>query len=208
MDKCIENGIKNIVFDLGQVLLRYDWEGYLHRLGYEGEMFEILADAVFRNPDWETGDVGCVTPEEWEQLFIKNGPEYEEDIKKVFSGIGETISKFSYTDPWVKYLYEKGYRLYFLSNYSEKLHQDTVQHMDFMKMFIGGIFSYEVKCIKPDLKIYQLLLEKYKLCPEETLFFDDREVNVLAARKLGIQAKIFTSDVACDMLQMVEIISA
>lgn len=200
MAKYLDDGIKNIVFDLGQVLLKYDWEGYLSSLGYKGELYEILADAIFRNPDWETGDAGIVTPEEWEQLFIKNAPEYEEDIKRVYTGIKHTISQFPYVKEWIKLLKEEGYNLYFLSNYSEKLHKDTVHHMDFMVHFEGGIFSYEVKCMKPDLKIYQLLLEKYNLKPAETVFYDDRKVNVDAALSLGIVGKLFTPEVACDML--------
>lgn len=200
MDKYIEEGIKNIVFDLGQVLLKYDWASYLKESGYNGELFEILADAIFRNPDWETGDAGTVTPEEWEQLFIDNAPEYEIDIKRVYAGIQYTIEKFPYTDEWIKSLKKQGYNLYFLSNYSEQLHKDTVHHMDFLAQFDGGIFSYEVKCIKPDLKIYKLLLEKYDLNPVETVFFDDRKENVDAACKLGIQAKLFTPKTAYDML--------
>ncbi len=201
MSNYIEKGVKNVVFDLGQVLLKYDWEGYLHSLGYEGELFEIMADAIFRNQDWVTGDAGTVTPEEWGQLFVENAPEYEADIRKVFSGIRNTISQFPYVKRWIDLLKKEGYRLYFLSNYSEKLHKDTVHHMDFMEEFDGGIFSYEVKCIKPDLKIYELLLEKYHLNPEETIFYDDRKENVDAALKLGIKAKIFTPEIAYGMLQ-------
>ena len=200
MAKYLEDGIKNIVFDLGQVLLKYDWAFYLNSLGYKGELFEILANAIFRNPDWETGDAGTVTPDEWKQLFIDNAPEYKEDIKKVYAGIRYTIEKFPYTDAWIELLKNQGYKLYFLSNYSEQLHKDTVQHMDFLAQFDGGIFSYEVKCIKPDLKIYKLLLEKYNLTPAETVFFDDRKENVDAACKLGIQANIFTQKTAYDML--------
>lgn len=200
MAKYFEDGIKNIVFDLGQVLLKYDWASYLTSMGYEGELFDILADAVFRNPDWETGDAGTVTPDEWEQLFLENAPEYKKDIKRVYDGIKYTIEKFPYTDKWINLLKSKGYKLFFLSNYSEKLHKDTVHHMDFLAQFDGGIFSYEVKCIKPDLKIYELLLEKYNLNPAETVFFDDRKENVDAACKLGIQSKIFTPETAYDML--------
>ena len=200
MGKYLENGIKNIIFDLGQVLLKFDWQSYLISLGYEGELYEILADAIFRNPDWITGDEGTVTPEEWEQLFLDNAPEYKNEVKKVFEGIQYTIEKFDYTDDWVSLLKNNGYHLYFLSNYSEKLHKDTEHHMDFMAQFNGGIFSYEVKCIKPDSRIYKLLLEKYKLNPSETAFFDDRIENVKAACKLGIQGIIFTPDIAYDML--------
>jgi len=200
MANYLEDGIRNIVFDLGQVLLKYDWEGYLLSLGYKDEMFEILANAIFRDPDWETGDAGVVTPEEWEHLFIDNAPLYEKDIKRVFAGIKYTITKFPYVDAWIRLLKAKGYQLYFLSNYSEKLYKDTVHQMDFLSEFQGGIFSYEVKCIKPDPRIYKLLLEKYNLKPEETIFYDDRKVNVDTALSLGIVAKLFTPETAYDML--------
>ena len=193
--------IRNIVFDLGKVLLQYDWESYLRSFSFDEKTYEIIADAIFRNPDWETGDAGTVTPEEWEELFVENAPDYESDIRRVFSGIRKTISPMLYTEEWIHYFRQRGLSLYFLSNYSEKLHQDTLEHMSFLNDFDGGVFSYEVKCIKPDLRIYQILLERFRLEPSETLFFDDRPENIEAAKKLGIHGVVFTPKIVYDMLQ-------
>ena len=193
--------IRNIVFDLGKVLLQYDWESYLRSFSFDEKTYEIIADAIFRNPDWETGDAGTVTPEEWEELFVENAPDYESDIRRVFSGIRKTISPMPYTEEWIHYFRQRGLSLYFLSNYSEKLHQDTLEHMSFLNDFDGGVFSYEVKCIKPDLRIYQILLERFRLEPSETLFFDDRPENIEAAKKLGIHGVVFTPKIVYDMLQ-------
>ena len=63
----------------------------------------------------------------------------------------------------------------------------------FLKVLDGGIVSYQVKEIKPGRRIYELLLEKYDLKAEECLFFDDRAVNVEAARNMGIEAIQVTS---------------
>ena len=193
--------IRNIVFDLGKVLLQYDWESYLRSFSFDEKTYEIIADAIFRNPDWETGDAGTVTPEEWEELFVENAPDYESDIRRVFAGIRKTISPMLYTEEWIHYFRQWGLKLYFLSNYSEKLHQDTLEHMSFLNDFDGGVFSYEVKCIKPDLRIYQILLERFRLEPSETLFFDDRPENIEAAKKLGIHGVVFTPKIVYDMLQ-------
>ena len=74
--------IKNIIFDIGNVLIHFAWEDYLHDLGYEGAMFDRVADAVFRSDDWDKGDSGLYTTQEWLDSFIENDPEIEEDIRK------------------------------------------------------------------------------------------------------------------------------
>lgn len=201
METYIDAGINTVILDMAQVVLKYDWESYLHSLGYSREMYEIIADAVFRNPDWEVGDVGEVTPEEWVRLLTENAPGYEEEILKVISGMAAVISPMEYAGDWIQYFKNKGLKVYYLSNYSELLHSQTRGSMDFIDLFDGGFFSYEVKCMKPQQKIYKLLLERYDICPKEAVFFDDRENNVEAARKLGIKSVVFTPDIAYSMLK-------
>ena len=65
--------------------------------------------------------------------------------------------------------------------------------LDFIPYTDGGILSYVEKIIKPDPKIYELLIKRYKLVPGECVFFDDREDNCEAARKLGMEAVCFTT---------------
>ncbi|MFQ9152908.1 MAG: hypothetical protein ACLR6B_16915 [Blautia sp.] len=69
--------ITTIIFDIGNVLAAYDWEGALRRLGCQDETFEAVADAVFRSPDWKEMDRGVLTLEELLQRFIRRAPEYE-----------------------------------------------------------------------------------------------------------------------------------
>lgn len=200
MEFSLDNRIRNIVFDLGKVLLSYDWESYLESFKFDKKTYEIMADAIFRNRVWEMGDEGIVTPDEWIELFVKNAPLYEAEIRDILSGIKKTISPMDYTNDWIQYFKNKGYHLYYLSNYSEKLYIETKHDMQFIEEFDGGIFSYRVKCIKPEEKIYRILLDTYQLNPKETLFFDDRKENVSAAIKMGIQGVVFTPDIAYNML--------
>ena len=61
------------------------------------------------------------------------------------------------------------------------------------EIFDGGIYSYQEHLIKPDYNIYNLLLRKFNLNKTETIFFDDKEKNVIAANKVGIKSFVFTS---------------
>ena len=200
METYIDAGINTVILDMAQVVLKYDWEGYLHSLGYSPEVYEIIADAVFRNPDWEVGDIGCVTPDEWVRLLTDNAPGYKDEILKVISGMDAVISPMEYARSWIQYFKNKGLKVYYLSNYSELLHNMTRGSMDFIDLFDGGFFSYQVKCMKPQHRIYKLLLERYHISPGEAIFFDDRENNVEAARELGIKSVVFTPDIAYNML--------
>lgn len=188
--------ITTIIFDLGKVLLNYDWKQYLDSFGYDAHTNQVLADAMFLNDAWERGDKGGITPAQWEDLFLANAPGHAPQIHQLFEGLEGTISPFPYTDQWIQHLKQQGYRLYFLSNYSLYLHEVTRKHMGFLEEFDGGIFSYEVQCIKPNLRIYQLLLERYGIRPEEAMFFDDRPENVEAAQNLGIKGTLFTPEFA------------
>ena len=201
MEFSLDDRIRNIVFDLGKVLLSYDWESSLESFKFDKKTYEIMADAIFRNRVWEMGDEGIVTPDEWIELFVKNAPLYEAEIRDILSGIKKTISPMDYTNDWIQYFKNKGYHLYYLSNYSEKIYIETKHDMKFIEEFDGGIFSYRVKCIKPEEKIYRILLDTYQLNPKETLFFDDRKENVSTAIKMGIQGVVFTPDIAYNMLK-------
>ena len=198
----IDADTEAVIFDLGKVLLGYDWQPYLRSLGYDAQTERILADAVFLNEDWERGDRGGITSQEWEQLFVENAPDYEKQIWRVYSGIEQTIYPLPYTERLVRFLKMRGLKLYYLSNYSEHLYKKTRQHIGFLEEFDGGLFSYEVLSIKPEEKIYRLLLDKYSIVPEKAIFFDDRQVNTEAASRLGIKGVVFEPDMAYHILDI------
>lgn len=189
-----------VIFDLGKVLADYDWESYLRKFSFDEETYQILADAVFLSEAWIWGDRGIVTKEEWLQCFIRNAPDYEEKVCQVFEGLAGCVHKFAYTDHLIAYFRERGYRVYYLSNYSEGLYEMTRKEIGFIDSFDGGVFSYKEKCIKPEEKIYKILMARYNIKPENAIFFDDRPENVEAARRLGIQGVVFTPEVVKEYL--------
>lgn len=190
-----------VIFDIGNVLLDYDWKSYLQGFHFSSEVFQILADAVFLNEDWERGDKGGITSRQWEKLFLENAPGYEKEIHQVFEKVSETIRPLPYTQELTESLKKHGYKLFYLSNYSEHLYNVTKHFMGFLDLFNGGIFSYTVGCIKPDESIYRLLLKKYSISPEKAIFLDDREENVKAALNLGLKGAVFSSKTAYHILE-------
>ena len=93
--------------------------------------------------------------------------------------------------PGVRYLKDQGYRLYILSNYSDYMLKGTADKLTFLKYMDGIVFSCQVKELKPEPAIYRVLLEKYGLKPEESVFIDDMEENCASAEKQGIHAVCF-----------------
>lgn len=94
---------------------------------------------------------------------------------------------------YIKNLRKIGYKLYLLTNITEDSYYYINNIINIDTTFDGGIYSYQEHIIKPNPKIYQLLIDKYNLNKEETIFFDDKEKNVIEAKKLGITAFVFNS---------------
>lgn len=197
----LDDTVDTVIFDIGNVLIHFAWEDYLKSLNLDEKTYEHVADAMFRNKDWDAGDSGLVTTEEWLHLFIENDPAYEETIRWVFAGFGASIVPYDFTREWISYFRKKGMRLYFLSNYSDEMYRQSKQQLSFLEDFDGGVFSWQEKCMKPDERIYETLLERYHICPRKAVFFDDRVENVQAACKKGIQGIVFTTDIPLQMMK-------
>jgi putative hydrolase of the HAD superfamily len=179
------NRIKNVVFDIGRVLI--SWEPVLDGV-FEEETSEIVEHAIFGSGLWDALDLGVEEDEAIIKKMIGNAPDYREQIMYVLWHIDIVASQEDYTKGWIEELKKKGHRVYFLSNYSRHLRATQPQLTDFTPLMDGGIFSSDVKMVKPDHEIYKLLFERYKLVPEECLFVDDRQDNVDAAVECGMRA--------------------
>ena len=183
--------IQNVVFDVGRVLVDFDWEAYLKGFGFPKEEYDKIAKAVFQSKVWDERDRGLYDEEEYIRQFIDAAPEYKADIRKVMRDSYKTIVLRPYALTWVKYLRKQGYRLFVLSNYSKGMMDRTRNRLEFLPYMDGSIFSYEVKMLKPDLEIYQELLNRYQLDPKTCVFIDDRKENCRGAEKAGMRSVCF-----------------
>ena len=182
--------IRNIIFDFGGVLL--DWNPrYLYRTFFwdEKEMEHFLANVY--TEDWNAEqDRGRPFSEGIKLLQFQN-PEYREAIQ-LFIDQWETMLKSDMADS-VQLLRElkEGYGIFGLTNWSAETIQIAYRRFDFFKLFDGIVVSGEEKLIKPDKRIYQVLLDRYNLKAEESVFIDDNSANIKAAQELGFNAILF-----------------
>ena len=183
--------ITTIIFDIGNVLADFTWKEHYESFGYDDAMVERIAKATVKGPMWGESDRGVMKTEELIQAFVDSDPEIEEDIRKVLNNVATMVSRNDYAIPWIQDLKGKGYRILYLSNFSEKAEKDCAQALDFLPYTDGGILSYQVEVIKPMPEIYELLIKRYALVPEQCVFLDDTKVNLDGAEKFGIHTILF-----------------
>ena len=185
--------IKNVIFDVGLVLVEFNWQDYLDSFGFDEEKRERIAKATFQSPVWDERDRGLYDEENYVRQCQELAPEYAEDIAAVMKDTPKTIRRMPYAETWTKYLKSQGYQLYVLSNYSRYMLDRTKKEMPFLKYMDGTVFSCDVKQLKPEADIYQTLLDRFGLKAEECVFIDDRPVNCEGAQKAGIHTICFKS---------------
>ena len=183
--------VRNIIFDIGNVLVAFRWREYFKEFGYSQDVYERLCKATAMSPVWNEYDRGVWTEEEVLQAFIANDPEIEPQIRETLSNLKGLLVMYDYAVDWVKELKAKGYGVYYLSNYSWPAYRDCEEELAFIPHTDGGILSYREKVIKPDAAIYQLLMDRYGLKAEECVFLDDTEKNINGALAVGMKGIVF-----------------
>ena len=183
--------IKNIVFDFGGVLV--DWNPrYFYRniFNTEEEMEYFLTNVC--TPEWNTLTDAEMTFAEAIEMLVPKFPQYEREIRLYFEGWSEMLHAEIPESLTLKAsLRAEGYRLYGLTNWSAETMPLAKEKFTFMNGFDGVVVSGDEGIKKPDPKIFHLLLDRYNLRPEETVFFDDHIENIIAARELGIHGILF-----------------
>ncbi len=183
--------IRNIIFDIGNVLTDFRWKDFLQDKGFDEPMIRRIARASVESPVWNEMDRGEWDMERLMAEFVKLDPGIERELHTAYDNITGMVTKRDYAIPWIRELKEKGCGVYYLSNFAEKAYEDCREALDFIPYTDGGILSYRDKLIKPDEKIYLLLLSQFGLKAEECVFLDDTPRNVEAAQKLGLHGICF-----------------
>lgn len=193
--------IKNVVFDIGNVLTDFRWKEFLQDKGFDQEMVKRIAKASIMSPFWAEFDRGDWDEERLMREFVRNDPEIEKELHQAFDCVTGMVTLRDYAVPWIEELKEKGFRVLYLSNFSYKAYVECADALVFLPHMDGGILSYRDKVIKPNPEIYRLLLERFSLVPQETVFLDDTLENVKAAEAQGIHGIHFLSrEQACSEL--------
>lgn len=183
--------LRNIIFDMGNVLLDYNPQNIVEHYFSNWEDQELILRELFGGPEWIQGDLG----------YIKDADRFDSVSRRVPNRLHDGLRScvlhwhqfmtpiegaLEFTDMVKK----AGFHLFILSNASDAFYEYFPRFRP-LSFFDGVVVSADLHCIKPDPKIYRYLLETYRLKPEECLFFDDREENVAGAEAVGIHGCMF-----------------
>ena len=188
--------IKNVIFDIGGVLVSFEPDRVFREMGLPEEEVQILYQHTAKSPYWKELDRGVLPKEEVFQTMVNTMPQaYRKDAMEFFTKrIPEAVTSFDYSADWLKGLKERGYNIYLLTNYPEWLFETHWKKgFTFVPYVDGKVVSGKVKLIKPDHAIYETIIKKYSLNPAESVFIDDVKENVQAAKETGLNAIQFTN---------------
>ena len=184
--------IRNMVFDIGNVLMDFRWKEYMRSLFGEDEtLIQTINQGIWHNGCWAAMDKGEMDGAATLRSAVAFAPQYEKEIKLTLDRVALAFHKFGYAVPWVQELKGMGLNVYYLSNYSAFSVAANPDVLNFIPYMDGGVFSFEVKAVKPEPEIYRCLCEKFGLKPEECLFTDDVPANVKGAQACGFQGIVF-----------------
>lgn len=176
--------ITTILFDVGNVLLTFNPKDYYQPLMDAQKLNEMLA-LFFNGDTWNHYDQGLYTEKELKQYFPSKRPDLEKEIKLFFSTYFNLLQPIASTVNLALEL-KKEYRISILSNMPEVSDYFIRTKFRFFNKFELPLFSWKVKMIKPDPKIYELQMQRLNTRAEEILFIDDKQENLDAAAKLGM----------------------
>ena len=179
--------IDAIIFDVGNVLVDWNWKGQMENLGYSPETIDYLGKHYIGTPLWEEFDRGIRPQKEIIDELCRLHPAYETEMRTFLETIGDAIHTRPYVNAWLSDLKEKGYELYVLSNWPEPLYdKEKDNKLSFRKYMNGCMWSCHAKCIKPEPAIYKKLIKTFNLDPARCVFLDDRQENLDAAAEFGM----------------------
>ena len=178
--------IKNIIFDLGNVLIRFKPEEFINK-NIKEEYREKFFNVIFKGQEWADLDRGVLEYNDAIKIFSEKIPECSLEIKKIFDNyILDVLEPIEKNIEIMKSLKGK-YKLYVLSNFHYPAFDYIFKNWEFFKYFDGKIVSGHCKLLKPEKEIYKLLCSTYSLKPDECVFIDDTKVNIESAEKFGIR---------------------
>ncbi|MGM0446237.1 MAG: HAD family hydrolase [Bacillota bacterium] len=187
--------IENVVFDLGNVLLEFTPEKIIDDYVTEESKKKEIYDNIFNSKEWIMLDRGTISENEATRKFVDRQPNNKNEIIKIMDNWISYLKPITKNISVLKNLAGQEINLYILSNFHKKAFLQVKQRYNFFDFFDGKVISYQVNTIKPEDKIYEILISKYNLNSQDTLFIDDSINNIKTADNFKFKTIHFNNSI-------------
>lgn len=182
------DAVDTVVFDIGNVLMRFDPSYILKRLFDSAHKRSVLMETVFRSPLWPQIDRGTLSCADAPRVLAGDDTALAADVAHLLAHWCEHKPPIVEGFDAVRACKAHGKRLCLLSNYPREAFEWLAAHYDVFSLFDVRLVSCYVHMLKPEAQMYQALIGVAGINPARSLFVDDMEANVLAARDAGMKA--------------------
>ena len=179
--------VEKIIFDLGRVLVKFNVRNLFRKIITTEEEIDYFLQNIC-TWEWHIQQDLVQDTSQASAPLVQQFPKYQEAIEAFYGRFLEMIEgTYEKNVKLAMDLKQKGYSIYVLSNFPGDQYDKYEKHNSFLQIFDDKIISGHVGLAKPDIKIYQLAIDKFHLVPERSLFIDDKIENIEGAKQLGIQ---------------------
>ncbi|MCD7835796.1 MAG: HAD family phosphatase [Lachnospiraceae bacterium] len=194
-----------VIFDLGRVLVEFQPVEGMRRLGFTDEQIKVISEKIFSGL-WEECDRIPYSDNEIRRLFKSRLPGMEALVDRMWDNVTVFTDVYPYSRKWLQSLKDMGLKIYILSNYGKQAFEVNSKKYDFLELADGMVISYQVELVKPELQIYEILLEKYGIERQNAVFIDDRQLNIDGARAVGMKAILFENyeKTSAELLKLIQ----
>ena len=186
-----------IIFDLGGVVVRWEPAALLAQIFDDPATCQVLHTEFIGHADWLELDRGTMAPEDAVARAARRTGLSEQTVRHFLQKVPPSLVPIPETVGLLYQLRDRGHSLYCLSN----MHFASIEYLErthgFWDVFSGKVISCRIGLCKPEAKIYAHLLEAYQLDAAATVFVDDVDVNLAAARQFGMRTIRFESSAQC-----------
>ena len=192
--------IKNIIFDIGNVLLRWSPIDIIKKTFPTHPDHETLTAKISREQLWYDLNLGIITEEDAIEQYHEILQISKPKLIELMLNIKESLTPLPGSLELLDKLYHAKLPLYSITDNVREIVEYIKNKYDFWPKFKGVVVSADIQVLKPAREIYMHLLDNYNLNPGESIFFDDLEPNVKGAREVGMHSEVFTNAYECEQV--------
>lgn len=197
--------IKNIIFDVGNVLVRWAPEVAVAEV-FPAQQVEFITQQLFHAEPWRALNRGDITEEELVERCQTDFAMTREQAQQLMAAIRASLIPVPGGQELLHDLHAAGYHLYSLTDNTHNILAYLKQRYDFWPKFKGIVSSADVRHLKPSPQMYQTLINTYQIIPEESVFLDDLAHNIEGAKQHGIHGIQFvTAEQAIQQLKALNV---